>query len=50
LIQNSEQDVIDLVRSLVSDHIQGEDTLILITIPMSGKDTILFSSVNLTLH
>jgi hypothetical protein len=37
LIQNSDQNVIDLVRDLVVSHIQSENTLILITIPMSGE-------------
>ncbi|TFK32040.1 P-loop containing nucleoside triphosphate hydrolase protein [Crucibulum laeve] len=35
LIQNSDQQAIDLVNDLVVSHIQGENTLILITIPMS---------------
>lgn len=37
LIQNSDQNVIDLVKSLVVSHIESENTLILITIPMSGE-------------
>ncbi|TFK32039.1 P-loop containing nucleoside triphosphate hydrolase protein [Crucibulum laeve] len=35
LIQNSDPQAIDLVRDLVVSHIKGENTLILITIPMS---------------
>lgn len=37
LIQNETQDIIDTVRHLVEDHIARPETLILITIPMSGK-------------
>jgi hypothetical protein len=36
LIQNESEDMIDLVRSLVEYYIQKPDTMILITIPMSG--------------
>jgi vacuolar protein sorting-associated protein 1 len=36
LIQNESEDVIDLVRSLVESYIQKPETMILITIPMSG--------------
>lgn len=36
LIQNADQRVINLVRDLVLKHIEGSNTLILITIPMSG--------------
>jgi hypothetical protein len=35
LIQNESQDVIDIVRNLVEDYIGRQETLILITIPMS---------------
>lgn len=37
LIQNETQDMIDMVRSLVEDYIGRQETLILITIPMSGE-------------
>jgi vacuolar protein sorting-associated protein 1 len=37
LIQNSDADVINLVRELVESHIGGQNTLILVTIPMSGE-------------
>ena len=36
LIHNETQDKIDLVRSLVEDYIARPNTLILVTIPMSG--------------
>jgi len=39
LIQNEEEDVINLVRNLVVNHIGGEyseNNIILITVPMSG--------------
>lgn len=37
LIQNETQDAIDLVRNLVVSSIQHENTIILVTIPISGK-------------
>jgi hypothetical protein len=37
LIQNADQNVINLVQELVVSEIRRENTLILITIPMSGK-------------
>jgi hypothetical protein len=45
LIQNSDPELIDLVRDLVVSNIDGENTLILITIPMSGKSE-LFSPLH----
>lgn len=35
LIQNSEQRLIDLVRDLVADRIEGENTIVLVTVPMT---------------
>ena len=47
LIQNSDTEVIGLVRDLVESHITGENTLILVTVPMSGELVKLFlPSVN----
>ena len=37
LIQNSDADVINLVKELVESHIDGQNTLILVTVPMSGE-------------
>lgn len=36
LIQNSDEHSIELIRSLVRRHVAGENTLILVTIPVSG--------------
>ena len=36
LIQNSEADVINLIRESVECHIRSQNTVILVTIPMSG--------------
>ncbi|KAJ7595066.1 P-loop containing nucleoside triphosphate hydrolase protein [Mycena floridula] len=35
LIQNADIDLIELVKQLVVDHITGENTIILVTVPMS---------------
>jgi vacuolar protein sorting-associated protein 1 len=40
LIQNSDADVINLVREVVELHIGGQNTVILVTIPMSGETII----------
>jgi RNase P/RNase MRP subunit POP5 len=37
LIQNERTDVIEVVRDLAVSRISSENTLILVTIPMSGK-------------
>jgi vacuolar protein sorting-associated protein 1 len=45
LIQNETMDAIELVRRLVECNIQGDSTLILVTIPASGSSYAQFNII-----